>query len=357
LARDIEPKLDFSASDFAIICHVAALVTAKGSVSRWLRLRYPIVVVDELQDCKGDHLCLIQAVESCCHVIAAADEFQDLQQTGPSVAVGWLHAGVGKKNILSGNHRTKDTTLLQAADRLRSAQDCGDILKGALMSALNANAAAGHIARTICWKNPNDAVILTPAGQDKSPFVRDVVARLISKPIKPKGISKDVGPFRVIWESNVEEDKAVLLKKLGCSAQGIGLPELRELCLNDKGALGDVFQWAERKWRIKGQSRFSNHEVTTTVGRLLQSRRAFLPTAHLGSIRAMTINQAKNREFEGVIVLWPFAVGGDLESQRRRLYNALTRAQKWAIVIVQDAPKKTSRLAASPFSKPPKSSS
>jgi hypothetical protein len=67
----------------------------------------------------------------------------------------------------------------------------------------------------------------------------------------------------------------------------------------------------------------------------------------------MTINQAKNREFEGVIILWPFAVGGALESQRRRLYNALTRAQKWAIVIVQDAPKKTSRLAGSPFSKPP----
>ena len=68
----------------------------------------------------------------------------------------------------------------------------------------------------------------------------------------------------------------------------------------------------------------------------------------------MTINQAKNREFEGVIILWPFAVGGDLESQRRRLYNALTRAQKWAIVIVQDAPKKSSRLAGPPFSKTPK---
>lgn len=358
LAKDIEPKLDFSASaDFALICHIAAHVTAKGCVSSWLRLRYPIVVVDELQDCKGDHLCLIQAVESCCHVIAAADEFQDLQQTGPSVAVEWLHAGVGKKNILSGNRRTKDTILLQAANRLRSSQDCGDILKGALMSALNANAAAGHIARTICWKTPKDAVILTPTGQDKSQFVKDVVARLISKPIKPKGIAKDVGPFHVIWESNVEDDKAILLKKLGCSQQGIALAELRKLCLNDRGALGDVLQWAEKKWRIKGQIQFSNCELMTTVERVLQSRRAFLPTAHPGSIRAMTINQAKNREFEGVIILWPFAVGGDLESQRRRLYNALTRAKKWAIVIVQDDPRKTSRLAGSPFSKPPKSSS
>jgi hypothetical protein len=355
LAKDIEPKLNLIVSaDFSIVCHVAALVTAKESVSSWLRLRYPIVVVDELQDCKGDHLSLIQTVESRCHVIAAADEFQDLQQTGPSVAVEWLHASVGKKNVLSGNRRTKDTTLLQAADRLRSSKDCGDILQSALMSALNANVAAGHIARTICWKKPKDAVILTPTGQDKSPFVRDVVARLTSKTIKPKGITKDVGPFRIIWESNVEEDKTALLKKLGCSAQGIGLVELRQICLNDKGALGDVFQWAEKKWRIKGQIQFSDDELTTTVERVLQSRRAFLPTAGLGSIRAMTINQAKNREFEGVIILWPFAVGGDLESQRRRLYNALTRAQKWAIVIVQDAPNKISRLAASPFSKSPK---
>lgn len=357
LARDIEPSLNLVRSaDFTIVCHVAALVTAKANVSNWLTLRYPIVVVDELQDCKGDHLCLIQAIESCCHVIAAADEFQDLQQTGPSEAVEWLHSGAGKKNVLSGNRRTKDSTLLQAADRLRSSQDCGDILQHTLMSALNANVAAGHIARTICWKKPKDAVILSPTGQDKSPFVRDVVARLTSKPIKPKGITEDVGPFPVIWESNVEEDKAALLKKVGSSAQGISLAELRQLSLNDKGPLGDIFQWAEKKWRIKGQIQFSEGELTTTVERVLQSRRAFLPTACLGRIRAMTINQAKNREFEGVIVLWPFAVGGDLESQRRRLYNALTRAQKWAIVIVQDAPNKTSRVALPPFSKPPKSS-
>jgi hypothetical protein len=68
----------------------------------------------------------------------------------------------------------------------------------------------------------------------------------------------------------------------------------------------------------------------------------------------MTINQAKNREFDGVIILWPFEVWGDLDSQRRRLYNALTRAQKWAVVIVQDDPKKSSRLSVAPFSKPTK---
>lgn len=353
IARQIDPQLDFTASvDFKQICRVAALVTERGTVSGWLKVRYPVVLVDELQDCKGSHLCIIRALESCCHVIAAADDFQDLQSTGPSEAVEWLHRGAGKKNVLTGNRRTDDSVLLQAADRLRSGHDCGDILRGLLMAALNANVAAGHIARTICWKKPKDAVILTPTGPEKSPFVHDAVERLTTKSIQPKGIKKEVGPFRIVWESNVEEEKAVLLKKLGCTTKGLDFQEICLTCSGDRGPLGDLLQWTERKLRVKGQSHFSNNDLSRAVDRVLQSRRAFLPSVYPGYIRAMTINQAKNREFEGVIILWPFAVGGDLESQRRRLYNALTRAQKWAIVIVQDYPKKKSRLSAPPFSKP-----
>jgi len=355
IARQIDPQLDLVASlDFKNICRVAALVTARGIVSSWLKVRYPVVLVDELQDCKGSHLCIIQALEACCHVIAAADDFQDLQSTGPSEAVEWLHQGNGKKNVLTGNRRTSDTTLLTAADRLRSAQDCGDVLQGALLSALNANVAAGHIARTICWKKPKDAVILTPTSPGKSQFVHDVVERLTSKPIKPKGITKDVGPFHIIWESNVEEEKAVVLKKLPWATTELGFQEIRQICADDRGPLGDLLLWAERKVRIKGKSHFSRSDIASAVDRVLQSRRAFLPSAYPGYVRAMTINQAKNREFEGVIILWPFAVGGNLESQRRRLYNALTRAQKWGIVIVQDDAKKKSRLVVPPFSKPAK---
>jgi superfamily I DNA and RNA helicase len=68
----------------------------------------------------------------------------------------------------------------------------------------------------------------------------------------------------------------------------------------------------------------------------------------------MTINQAKNREFEGVIILWPFEVGGALDGQRRRLYNAITRAKKWVCVVVQENAAGTSRLGGAPFSKTPK---
>jgi superfamily I DNA/RNA helicase len=61
----------------------------------------------------------------------------------------------------------------------------------------------------------------------------------------------------------------------------------------------------------------------------------------------MTIHQAKNREFPVVIVLWPFQVTGDALRARRCLYNAITRAKRRAIVIVQDP--KNKRLKAPPF--------
>lgn len=59
----------------------------------------------------------------------------------------------------------------------------------------------------------------------------------------------------------------------------------------------------------------------------------------------MTIHQAKNREFDRVIVLWPHEVAGDDERKRRLAYNAITRARYEAIVIVQDE----ERVGCTPF--------
>ena len=61
----------------------------------------------------------------------------------------------------------------------------------------------------------------------------------------------------------------------------------------------------------------------------------------------MTIPQAKNRESPVVIVLWPFQVVSNPLLARRWLYNAITRAKRRAIVIVEDPKKK--RLNAPPF--------
>jgi hypothetical protein len=355
LAREIEPRLDFSgAVDFDMVCKIAADLLRRQNVFGWFCIRYPVVVVDEFQDCKGDRLSIVQIIESCCHVIAAADEFQDLQPGGSNAAVEWLHGSAGKQNILSGNHRTKETVLLNAAAQLRTSQNCGTALGNTLLSGRNPNAAAGGVARTLTWKRCKDVVILTPTTPEKSSFVRDVVERLTSKPIQPTRIPKPVGPFRIIWESNVVEAKSRILSQFTDKKETITLQQIQELTVGDNGALSDLREWAERKYRMKGQTDFLVPEISEATDRILQSRRAFLPSEYFGIIRAMTINQAKNREFDGVVILWPFAVGGDLESQRRRLYNALTRAHSWAVVIVQENAKGPSRLCGPPFSRPVK---
>ena len=59
----------------------------------------------------------------------------------------------------------------------------------------------------------------------------------------------------------------------------------------------------------------------------------------------MTIYQAKNREFDSVVVLWPYRISGSIDRKRRLLYNAITRAKRRAVVIVQNP----SRLKEPPF--------
>lgn len=63
----------------------------------------------------------------------------------------------------------------------------------------------------------------------------------------------------------------------------------------------------------------------------------------------MTIHQAKNQEFDDVLVLWPYQISGSDEKLRRLLYNGITRAKKRAMVIVQNNAKKDDRLLKPPF--------
>ena len=88
LARTIDPELDLTGTpDFVSICRAAALLAERECVSEWLRTSYPVVIADELQDCRENRLKIVQVLASRCHVIAAADYFQDLESTSSSPAV------------------------------------------------------------------------------------------------------------------------------------------------------------------------------------------------------------------------------------------------------------------------------
>jgi len=97
----------------------------------------------------------------------------------------------------------------------------------------------------------------------------------------------------------------------------------------------DVNEWLEKELRVGGRRTIPAGDIPEHIKQIVHRRRAF---GHFGEISrvAMTVHQAKNREFEFVIALWPLKIAQDSEQQRRLLYNAVTRAKRRALVIVED---------------------
>lgn len=102
--------------------------------------------------------------------------------------------------------------------------------------------------------------------------------------------------------------------------------------------------WLLRQRRLFGRTEFSAAEVRAVVKEVVQQGRLFSKGEERRLV-ALTVHQAKNREFDRVIVLWPYEVSGNDQRKRRLAYNAITRAKLEAFVVVQGE----ARTKQSPF--------
>lgn len=105
-----------------------------------------------------------------------------------------------------------------------------------------------------------------------------------------------------------------------------------------------VRDWFSRQRRVFGRREFTAGEIREAIRQLVQQKRGHARYDER-RLSAMSIHQAKNREFDRVIVLWPYEVSGGAERKRRLAYNAITRARFEAHVIVQSK----ARAQQSPF--------
>jgi len=337
------------ASDFHENCLLAGRLLHDPVVGKWVASAYPIIVVDELQDSKAGQVEMFHALAQVADCFVAADEFQDLSGTEDCEAVNWARSS-GITEQLSVIHRTAVSGLLTASSALRSG---GGIAAGtgfSLLPAPNHNVGASYVANSLkwWWNDSAEIAIISPTGPKRSTFIRRLFERL-EKPFVNEKTKVMSGPFTVPWEvSNDAADQAV--------AGGLGLPSddgaivaAASIIPYAETALPELKLWLDHQRRVAGRTEFQVAEILRQSSRLLAMRRMFL-RGHARKVRAMTVDQAKNREFDSVIVLWPVEIGGSSEVQRRRLYNAITRARLRAVVIVQDPKPKDSRLATPPFS-------
>ena len=319
------PPLD----EWDACCDLAGLLLEQPDVARWVAESFPIIVVDEAQDLKPQRLRMIAALTPAARLFIAADDFQCLDQTlRPSPAFTWLRAAC-EPVMLDRVHRTTINGLLAAAGALRAGR--APTADGAfrIYAARGTALAAAALSNAIAWRRGGNIAVITPA--TAGGFAQDVVQRVGAGPIG----QHQNGPFRIVWERSESDDAGAILAGLvldGPASLSDTVAALHGLA--DPGVARAVIARVRRQAAAGGVVQFDPVDIVQLIRRQIAVRRQH---GHFDepTFAALTVQQAKNREFDGVVVLWPFQVGGDAEHKRRLLYNAITRARRWCTVILQ----------------------
>lgn len=317
--------------EFDAVCDAAGLLLEQPTVCAWVATSFPILLVDESQDLKPQRLRMLIALSHAVHALIAADEFQCLDQAlRPNPLVGWLQQAA-QPETLSQVRRTNAAGLLAAATAIRGG---AAPVNGAGFKILPPGAsvplAATLLANAIAWRQGGDVAVITPSL--KGGFAQSVVARVAKGPCG----KRQNGPFTIQWEGNDRDEAQFIVRDLNIAPQSSGTAACAALrALPRTGPVRATLAWIENQIYACGRTDFSRAEIEAVIARQVVLRRQHGGSA-VHQFAAMTVQQAKNREFDGVVIIWPYEVGGDAEHKRRLLYNAVTRAKRWCHVIVQN---------------------
>jgi len=292
---------------------------------------YPVVLVDEAQDLSSERSAMVAEAASSCHVLLAFDEFQCLNTNlRPMPIKSWL-SGICTPITLTECRRTNDAELLEAARAVRDARAVernGTRFK-VMLTPGKPNFAATYLANFIAWRGGGNLAVLTPSRRGN--FADKIIELVRSRTLG----TQQNGPFPVQWESSDEGDHKALWERLGmpdlCSVPN-ALATLEAHV--DMPAVKSAKEWVARQRRVLGVEEITADQVRRQLDRTLTARRRYA-RAERNELVAMTIQQAKNQQFTHVVVIWPYTIPNDNEQKRRLLYNAITRAQRSCLVLVQ----------------------
>lgn len=326
--------------EFDAVCDAAGLLLEQPQVRTWTAMSFPIVLVDEGQDLRPQRLRMLVALSGATHALIAADEFQCLDQAlRPNPLVTWLR-NAAEPETLAQVRRTNVAGLLAAAAAIRGGQAPvnGQGFR-ILQPGVSVPLAATLLANAIAWRQGGDVAVITPAL--RGGYSQSVIARVAQGPCG----QQQNGPYSINWEGTDRDETQVIVAALRLSAAPTAAEAYTALrALPPSGPAKAALGWVHNQIHAVGRSAFTREEIEAVIARNVALRRQ-----HGGSasylFNAMTVQQAKNREFDGVVVIWPYQVGGDVEHKRRLLYNAITRARRWCNVIVQSQ----NILGAAPF--------
>ncbi|MCK8600139.1 ATP-dependent helicase [Syntrophobacteraceae bacterium DRH4] len=310
------------------------------TVKAVIRESYPIVMIDELQDCHGRLLEFVKALSSCSTLIVAADEFQLLDSNVPGCpAVEWLRGmeeGSGCRcKELTRCRRTAVQKILAAAECLRSniaAEGetipvicCPDYGPAAykIIDVLVFNARSWH----------GSTAIITPSHDG---FINEVLASLDCQ-LEKRNLK------RISWfhEVGAREERKRLHHCLGVGCEAPGSTGWTAPIEELTPAASQIVARTQRFARLRGLQDISHCMVARHIDSVVHERRAYC--GHSQKRVVTTVHGAKNREFDNVIIIWPYRVTSDSEQKRRLLYNAITRSKRNCMLLVRGDSKRVQK--------------
>lgn len=317
------------ADGFDQTCDICGQLLETPVIAEWVARTFPVVVVDEAQELKPERLRILKALAPYVALFVAADEFQCLDEgldTAPFLE--WF--ATGRVDTLNVVRRTGKQGLLRAGVALRNLQSprSGDGLK---MEYKFKNVMPFAIVSSLARATGTKALIYGPSGRG---WADEIIGRAVQG-MQSNGYGT-IAPLKLIHEDRNNEEKQTILAAFG----GVGTLDA-EVALARLATIVDPPPWVSsvqnaivKAVQAQGRASWNVAELTELVERKAALHRAYgYQRAH--GIPVMSIHQAKNRQFDHVVMLWPPGVGGSDEQKARLLYNGITRAIRHCDVFVR----------------------
>ncbi len=316
---------------FAEITAFAANLLVIPSVARIVAASYPLVAIDEFQDCTGPKLDFVRAFAGVSQLILAADAFQLLDgNVAGCPAVEWVE-GLGNEGLrefhrLTEPHRFVNQDIFLAARSLR--ERARQTNRTVPLHICPIRPAAWHIMERLRlgWYGPRwtgtTALIVTGGGQIVDKFLQSLGEHTSKQRCTP-----------IYWNRQAKSDVELntLYKLLGVTSSHLDESDWMHTAQLTGSHVAEVVDRALRFARLRGLHRIPKHLVTYLAEQVVHTSRAHGKKSSRYVIT--TIHGAKNCEFDNVIVVWTYQVPPEVEVQRRWLYNAITRAKTNCIVV------------------------
>jgi len=317
---------------FSHILAASAELLRSETVKAVIRESYPLIMIDEFQDCHGPLLDFVKALSTCSSLIVAADDFQLLERSvNGCPAVEWLQTKESEGNIqctqMTMCHRTSVQNILEAARCLReNTRSTGETIP--VIWCPNHGPAAFKIIEALIYNSGDwqgSTALICPSHDD---FLQKVLDSCDSQLRK-----RNHRPISWFHEYAVREERKKVYECLGIGNQASSNREWTAPTGNLTPIAAQAVTRTQRFSRLRGIREIPHTVVARHVDTVLHERRAY--SGHSPKRIVTTVHGAKNREFDNVIIIWPYKVPSDAEQKRRLLYNAVTRSRRNCMLLVR----------------------